>query len=352
MSHSSTGDTDTDSSGLDHDQDVAGDQEKDEYPLVKPTFVNPLTEKRRLKRQEFSQQAVETAINNGWRPKDNYYIDPTFSAAEHLNNLFKTNIYTKANCTMIRYKKAITLPIRLRELRARVDGYEKMDIIGRRLTNFRDAIEYWAKITLPRLTTEEQERILELRHTNIKKLEEDVDGAHIAEPARKWLEASKHKVLDADSDNENTAKDAESKEGQKGETSTTFGTPGLVTPVVLVLTSSAYRICDMGSVMKDFGGISLFFARHQPLPAMVNQIRRGSLLYDSCRVAIGSPGRILKLIESNCFNLHLLTTVILDIGYIDKKNRTPFEYDDIRADLLTLYENHIVHCKNVHFLLL
>lgn len=253
---------------------------------------------------------------------------------------------------MIRYKKAITLPIRLRELRARVDGYEKMDIIGRRLTNFRDAIEYWAKITLPRLTTEEQERILELRHTNIKKLEEDVDGAHIAEPARKWLEASKHKVLDADSDNENTAKDAESKEGQKGETSTTFGTPGLVTPVVLVLTSSAYRICDMGSVMKDFGGISLFFARHQPLPAMVNQIRRGSLLYDSCRVAIGSPGRILKLIESNCFNLHLLTTVILDVGYIDKKNRTPFEYDDIRADLLTLYENHIVHCKNVHFLLL
>lgn len=133
---------------------------------------------------------METAINNGWRPKDNYYIDPTFSAAEHLNNLFKTNIYTKANCTMIRYKKAITLPIRLRELRARVDGYEKMDIIGRRLTNFRDAIEYWAKITLPRLTTEEQERILELRHTNIKKLEEDVDGAHIAEPARKWLEAS------------------------------------------------------------------------------------------------------------------------------------------------------------------
>lgn len=352
MSQSSTGDADACSSGMDYDQNTAENQEQEEYPLVKPAFVNPLTEKRRLKRQEFSRHAIETAINNGWRPKDNYYIDPTFSAAEHLNNLFKTNIYTKANCTMIRYKKAITLPIRLRELLARVDGYEKMDIIGRRLTNFRDAIEYWAKITLPRLTPEEQERILELRHTNIKKLDEDIDGDHIAEPARKRLEASKHKILDADSDDGDGGKDTESKEVQKVEGNTPFGTPGLVTPVVLVLTSSAYRICDMGSVMKDFGGVSLFFARHQPLPAMVNQIRRGSLLYDSCRVAIGSPGRILKLIESNCFNLHLLTTVILDVGYIDKKNRTPFEYDDIRADLLTLYENHIVHCKNVHFLLL
>lgn len=350
MSHQSTGDSDTETSELDYDQDIAEKSDKGEYPLVKPTFVNPLTEKRRLKRQEFSQQAIETAINNGWRPKDNYYIDPTFSAAEHLNRLFKTKIYTKANCTMIRYKKAITLPIRLRELLARVDGYEKMDILGRRLTNFRDAIEYWAKITLPRLTVEEQERILELRHTNIKKLDEDVDGSHIVEPARKWLDASKHKILDADSEDSN--KNDELKEAQKIEGSTTFGTPGLVTPIVLVLTSSAYRICDMGSVMKDFGGISLFFARHQPLPAMVNQIRRGSLLYDSCRVAIGSPGRILKLIESNCFNLHLLTTVILDVGYIDKKNRTPFEYDDIRADLLTLYEKYIVHCKNVHFLLL
>lgn len=117
-------------------------------------------------------------------------------------------------------------------------------------------------------------------------------------------------------------------------------------PRVLVVTYSAIKAVDIVRSLKGLNvPVTKLFARHLKVKEQVE------LLKGPCAVAVGTPGRLLKLFEEGALTLQHTDLIILD-SELDQKKRTMFTMPDIRKDLFALlHKTDSLAQPRVHFCL-
>ncbi|RUS22676.1 hypothetical protein BC937DRAFT_87875 [Endogone sp. FLAS-F59071] len=109
-------------------------------------------------------------------------------------------------------------------------------------------------------------------------------------------------------------------------------------PVVLVLTSSAIRAVDLIRAVSEFQKqtkVAKLFAKHLKMEEQVVFLKNTLV-----NVAVGTPSRILKLLEeTDALKLDRLELVVIDCEK-DKKQFTIFDLLDVRTDLFKFLGNH------------
>jgi len=110
-------------------------------------------------------------------------------------------------------------------------------------------------------------------------------------------------------------------------------------PVVLVVCASALR-CQ--AYVKALRSLSLppqslvkSFARHLKLQQQIQQFQQSDV-----RIVVGTPHRILQLLEVPAFTLHRLQLLLLD-GAEDVKRWTVWTLPNVSDDLFLLYERFL-----------
>ncbi|KAJ3005889.1 hypothetical protein HKX48_000416 [Thoreauomyces humboldtii] len=104
-------------------------------------------------------------------------------------------------------------------------------------------------------------------------------------------------------------------------------------PKVIVLSGSAIRAVDVARLMHAVGErkVAKLFAKHMKVKEQAE-----SLAKESFPLAVGTPNRVLKLIQDGALKLDALEFVVADATYKDKKQRSLFDIQDVTPDLLKL----------------
>ena len=108
-------------------------------------------------------------------------------------------------------------------------------------------------------------------------------------------------------------------------------------PTVLFVTQNAYRCLDVEQAFRLNSQMFCFFTKHYPVAAVVEMINEG--VYERCRFAAITTSRLLKLFQIGALDTGSLKHVVLDVGYLDDNDQTPFEYDMARTDLRVFMES-------------
>ncbi|RUS20075.1 U3-containing 90S pre-ribosomal complex subunit-domain containing protein [Jimgerdemannia flammicorona] len=111
-------------------------------------------------------------------------------------------------------------------------------------------------------------------------------------------------------------------------------------PVVLILTSSAIRAVDVIRAMTEFqkqAKVAKLFAKHLKLEEQIAFLNNTIV-----NVAVGTPARVMKLIEeSGALKLDRLELVVVDCDK-DKKEFTIFDLLEVREYLFKFLGTHFV----------
>lgn len=142
------------------------------------------------------------------------------------------------------------------------------------------------------------------------------------------------------------------KKGKGGGGDGSSGAEPRPQPQVLVLTYSANRAADMLKPLGAFGcRVAKLFARHLSLEEQKEVLSGGP----PCPIAVGTPNRILKLIEDGALALHHATLppppagstaaspllVVVD-AHADFKGFTLLTHPNLRDDFFTLWNEHVL----------
>jgi len=106
-------------------------------------------------------------------------------------------------------------------------------------------------------------------------------------------------------------------------------------PTLIFVAGSALRVADVTRVLKNRrlrgekgGEIGKFFARHIKLEDHVTYLRRTRI-----GAAVGTPGRLGKLLELNSIGLSALTHIVIDLSYRDAKRRCVLDIPETRDEV-------------------
>jgi hypothetical protein len=106
-------------------------------------------------------------------------------------------------------------------------------------------------------------------------------------------------------------------------------------PTVLVVSSGAKRAVglikrDTGPLAKLVKGarVAKLFAKHMSMSEQADMLAKGR-----CAVAVGTPNRLLKLVESGDLSLEHTRVVVIDL-HMDSKEFTVMSLPGVAADLM------------------
>ncbi|KAI8816673.1 U3-containing 90S pre-ribosomal complex subunit-domain containing protein [Fimicolochytrium jonesii] len=104
-------------------------------------------------------------------------------------------------------------------------------------------------------------------------------------------------------------------------------------PAVIVLSASAIRAVNVARLMRKVGEckVAKLFAKHLKLKDQVDALSK-----DRFPIAVGTPNRVLKLIEDGALKLDDLKYVIADSTFKDQKQRGIFDVPELKMDNFTL----------------
>merc|ERR1712146_346310 len=110
-------------------------------------------------------------------------------------------------------------------------------------------------------------------------------------------------------------------------------------PRVLVLTLSANRATSIIRCLKAKLKISnlriaKLFSRH------MKQAQQDSFLKEGCSLAVGTPSRVHKLIDSGSLDIKSISLICIDMKK-DAKKLQIFTLKDMEQDMLKLFHSHI-----------
>ncbi|KAF9653047.1 hypothetical protein BDM02DRAFT_3087761 [Thelephora ganbajun] len=106
-------------------------------------------------------------------------------------------------------------------------------------------------------------------------------------------------------------------------------------PTLIFVVGSALRVADVTRVLKNRklrgekgGDVGKFFARHIKLEDHVTYLRRTKI-----GAAVGTPGRLGKLLELDSMAVSALTHIIIDLSYRDTKRRSVLDIPETRDEV-------------------
>ncbi|KAJ7063101.1 U3-containing 90S pre-ribosomal complex subunit-domain containing protein [Mycena amicta] len=106
-------------------------------------------------------------------------------------------------------------------------------------------------------------------------------------------------------------------------------------PTLLFVAGAALRVVDVTRVLKDpklrgdkGGEVAKLFARHFKVAEHVSYLRRTKI-----GSAVGTPGRIGKLLEADALSVSQLTHIVLDITFRDAKKRSMLDIPETREEV-------------------
>ncbi|KAG6829985.1 hypothetical protein H0H87_009592 [Tephrocybe sp. NHM501043] len=106
-------------------------------------------------------------------------------------------------------------------------------------------------------------------------------------------------------------------------------------PTLLFVTGAALRVADVTRVLKDKklrgekgGEVAKLFAKHFKLSEHIAYLRRTKV-----GAAVGTPGRLGKLLCDDGLAVSALSHIILDVTYKDSKNRTLLDIPETRDEV-------------------
>lgn len=300
------------------------------------TSAAALTEKRREKRHNKAKTLLQKAVQQGFRPPEDYLDhNKGFKAYNLLNALLEETALGPSQVHTVQYSKQISLPVKLRELLAKTMLHK--EYLGRRLSNLRRSIDYIAGDQLPRLTGGMAEKLEACRRFKPRE-KEDIAGDT-------GTNQNIHKNLDPDGEAAAPAPHSADEDAADPKQHALY-------PRCIIIVGGAYRACDIAAVLKDIRGVVTMFAKHHDLDAVVSQIASNHFVYRHCNIAVGTPSRIAQLIARDAVRLNRLKSVVFDSGYIDLKNRSTFEYADVRCDAVSLYKAAFCDLDDIHYYIL
>ena len=106
-------------------------------------------------------------------------------------------------------------------------------------------------------------------------------------------------------------------------------------PFLLVVTPSALTAVELVralSKFKEYGTVAKLFARHIKVEEQIRVLRSQRVL-----IGVGTPNRLLKLVQEGALQLDRVEGLILDAGK-DKSNRSFFDLKEIRTDFFEFFE--------------
>jgi len=106
-------------------------------------------------------------------------------------------------------------------------------------------------------------------------------------------------------------------------------------PTLIYVAGAALRVADVTRVLKtrtlrgDRGGeIAKLFARHIKLEEHITYLKRTKI-----SAAVGTSGRLGKLLETDALSVSALTHIILDVSYRDAKKRSVLDIPETRDEV-------------------
>ncbi|KAI9140875.1 U3-containing 90S pre-ribosomal complex subunit-domain containing protein [Paraphysoderma sedebokerense] len=111
-------------------------------------------------------------------------------------------------------------------------------------------------------------------------------------------------------------------------------------PFILVLCSSAIRCMDVIRSLRTLhisAKIGKLFAKHMKIDEQVEFLKKNPV-----HIAVGTPNRVLKLMEKEAFSTNSLKLVLLDSTFKDSKQRTIFTLPECKQDLFNLYRHYLI----------
>jgi protein CMS1 len=109
------------------------------------------------------------------------------------------------------------------------------------------------------------------------------------------------------------------------------------TPRLIYLCSSAIRCVDVIRTMRSLGPkvkIGKLFAKHLKLQDQLDFLKKNKI-----SAAVGTPNRVLKLIQEGALNLDGLDFVLLDTSHKDKKEMHIFDLPEVAQEIKALFES-------------
>lgn len=113
-------------------------------------------------------------------------------------------------------------------------------------------------------------------------------------------------------------------------------------PTLIFVAGSALRVADVTRVLKNRklrgekgGDVGKFFARHIKLEDHITYLRRTKI-----GAAVGTPGRLGKLLELESMAVSALTHIIIDVSYRDAKKRSVFDIPETRDEVFGKILSH------------
>jgi len=113
-------------------------------------------------------------------------------------------------------------------------------------------------------------------------------------------------------------------------------------PTLIFVAGSALRVADVTRVLKNRklrgekgGDVGKFFARHIKLEDHITYLRRTRI-----GAAVGTPGRLGKLLELDSMAVSALTHIIIDLSYRDAKRRSVFDIPETRDEVFSKILSH------------
>jgi len=106
-------------------------------------------------------------------------------------------------------------------------------------------------------------------------------------------------------------------------------------PTLIFVAGSALRVADVTRVLRNRklrgekgGDVGKFFARHIKLEDHVTYLRRTRI-----GAAVGTPGRLGKLLELDSMTVSALTHIMIDLSYRDAKRRSVLDIPETRDEV-------------------
>ncbi|KAF7304715.1 Protein cms1 [Mycena kentingensis (nom. inval.)] len=115
-------------------------------------------------------------------------------------------------------------------------------------------------------------------------------------------------------------------------------------PTLLFIAGAALRVADVCRVLKDKklrgdkgGEVAKLFARHIKVAQQVSYLLRTRV-----GSAVGTPGRIGKLLEDDALQISALSHIILDSSFQDAKKRTLLDIPETRDEVFKVFSGSVL----------
>ncbi|MCJ1358807.1 MAG: hypothetical protein MMC33_008807 [Icmadophila ericetorum] len=106
-------------------------------------------------------------------------------------------------------------------------------------------------------------------------------------------------------------------------------------PHTLIITSAGLRAADVVRTLRPFqtenATVAKLFAKHIKLKDAVSYVQKTKI-----SIGVGTPSRIIDLLESGALSSKSLRQVVIDCSHVDQKGRGLFDMREINVPLVSL----------------